>query len=39
MQITLEIPDDIATTVQDHLPQILALGLRGMNANPNNGFS
>ena len=39
MQITLDIPDDIATTVQDNLPQILALGLREMNANPNNGFS
>ncbi|BBC26184.1 hypothetical protein [Pseudanabaena sp. ABRG5-3] len=39
MQIILDIPDDIATTVQDNLPQILALGLREMNANPNNGFS
>jgi hypothetical protein len=39
MQITLDIPDDIATTVQDNLPQILALGLREMNANPSNGFS
>jgi hypothetical protein len=39
MQITLDIPDDIATTVQNNLPQILALGLREMNANPNNGFS
>ncbi|TYQ30204.1 MULTISPECIES: hypothetical protein [unclassified Pseudanabaena] len=39
MQITIDIPDDIATTVQDKLPQILALGLREMNANPNNGFS
>jgi hypothetical protein len=39
MQITLDIPDDIATTVQDNLPQILALGLREINANPNNGFS
>ena len=39
MQITLDIPDDIATTVQDNLPQILALGLREMNTNPNNGFS
>ena len=39
MQITLDIPDDIATTVQDNLPQILAIGLREMNANPNNGFS
>lgn len=39
MQITLDIPDDIATTVRDNLPQILALGLREMNANPNNGFS
>jgi hypothetical protein len=39
MQITLDIPDDIATTVQDNLPQILVLGLREMNANPNNGFS
>ena len=39
MQITLDIPDDISITVQDNLPQILALGLREMNANPNNGFS
>ena len=39
MQITQDIPDDIATTVQDNLPQILAIGLREMNANPNNGFS
>ena len=39
MQITLDIPDDIAATVQDNLPQILALGLREINANPNNGFS
>ena len=39
MQIILDIPDDIATTMQDNLTQILALGLREMNANPNNGFS
>jgi len=39
MQITLDIPDDIATTVQDNLPQILELGLREIKANPNNGFS
>lgn len=39
MQITLDIPNDIATNVQDNLPQILALGLREMNANPSNGFS
>jgi hypothetical protein len=39
MQITIDIPDDLATTVQDKLPQILALGLREMYANPNNGFS
>jgi len=39
MQITLDIPDDIAITVQDYLPQILTLGLREINANPNNSFS
>jgi len=39
MQITIDIPDDISTTVKDNLPQILALGLREINANPNNGFS
>jgi hypothetical protein len=40
MQITLELPDDIAATVnKENLPQILTLGLREINANPLTGFS
>ena len=42
MQVTLEIPDDIAmqlASVQDDLPQILALGLLQVKANPSAGFS
>ncbi len=42
MQITLEIPDEIALNLESHknnLPQILALGLREMAANPSMGFS
>lgn len=39
MQITLDIPDDVAQSIGDNLPQILALGLRELNANPANGFS
>lgn len=42
MQITLDIPDDIARCLQPFqadLPQILALGMRQLNANPATGFS
>jgi len=42
MQITLEIPDEIALHLEsrkDNLPQILALGLREITANPSTGFS
>ncbi len=42
MQITLEIPDDIALSLEsrkDNLPQILALGLREIAANPSTGFT
>ncbi len=39
MQITLDIPDDTAQSIGDDLPQLLALGLRELNANPANGFS
>ncbi|WP_246162564.1 MULTISPECIES: hypothetical protein [Brasilonema] len=42
MQITLDIPDEIARNLESHkedLPQILALGLREMTANPSTGFS
>jgi hypothetical protein len=42
MQITLDIPDDIAQQLQPlqrDLPQILALGMQQLNANPSTGFS
>ncbi len=42
MQITVEIPDDIALRLEplkDKLPQILALGLQEITANPATGFS
>jgi len=42
MQITVEVPDDIALYLEsrkDNLPQILALGLRELTANPSTGFS
>ena len=42
MQITLDIPDEIAQNldpIQEQIPQILALGLRELNANPSVGFS
>ncbi|MFN5515731.1 MAG: hypothetical protein ACK5CA_13585 [Cyanobacteriota bacterium] len=42
MQITLDIPDDIAQQLQPlqgDLTQILALGIRQLNANPATGFS
>ncbi|WP_223342955.1 MULTISPECIES: hypothetical protein [unclassified Synechocystis] len=42
MQITLDIPDDIAQQLQPlqgELPQILALGIQQLNANPNTGLS
>ena len=42
MQITLDIPDDIAKklqSLQEDLPQILALGMRQLNANTSTGFS
>lgn len=42
MQIILEIPDDIALSLEsckDNLPQILALGLREIAANPSTGFT
>jgi len=42
MQITLEIPDDIARHLEsckENLPQILALGLREITANPSTNFS
>lgn len=42
MQITVEIPDDMAQTLEplkDNLPQVLALGLQQLQANPVNGFS
>ncbi len=42
MQITLDIPDNIAQqlqSLQGDLPQILALGMRQLNANPSTGFS
>jgi hypothetical protein len=42
MQITLDIPDDIAQQLQPlqgDLPHILALGMRQLNANPSTGFS
>ena len=42
MQITVDIPDDMAqqlASLQDELPQILALGLLQVKANPATGFS
>jgi len=42
MQITLDIPDEIARNLasrKEDLPQILALGLREISANPSKGFS
>lgn len=42
MQVTLEIPDEIAWSLEsrkEDLLQILALGLREINANPSTGFS
>lgn len=42
MQITLDIPDDIAQQLQplqEDLPQILALGIQQLNANPSTGLS
>jgi hypothetical protein len=42
MQITLDIPDDMAQRLEplkEDLPQILALGLQELTANPSTGFS
>jgi hypothetical protein len=42
MQVTLQIPDDIAFSLEsrkDSLPQILTLGLRELAANPSTGFT
>ncbi len=42
MQVTLEIPDEIAKSLEsrkENLPQILALGLRELDANPSVSFS
>ena len=42
MQITLDIPDEMARNLEsrkEDLPQILALGLREISANPATGFS
>lgn len=42
MQVTVELPDDIAVqlmSLQDELPEILALGLLQVRANPSTGFS
>jgi hypothetical protein len=42
MQITIDIPDDIASQLEplkDQLPQILALGMQELAANPSTGFS
>jgi hypothetical protein len=42
MQITLDIPDEMARNLESRksdLPQILALGLREITANPSIGFS
>ena len=41
-QITIDVPDEIAMRLAsrpDELAQILALGLRAVNANPSQGFS
>lgn len=42
MQVTAELPDDIAAqlvSLHDELPEILALGLLQVRANPSTGFS
>jgi hypothetical protein len=42
MQITLDIPEELATRLQlfsDKLPQILELGIRELNATSQTGFS
>ncbi|MBE9060746.1 hypothetical protein [cf. Phormidesmis sp. LEGE 11477] len=42
MQITLDLPDDLAArlnTVQDQIPQILEFGLRELEANAQDRFS
>lgn len=42
MQITLELPDDLASelgSLADKLPQILQLGLRELNAGAQSGFT
>jgi hypothetical protein len=42
MQILVEVPDELGlrlAPMQDQLPQILELGLRGFNANVQSGFS
>ena len=42
MQVTVEIPDDLAQRLgllQDKLPEILALGLREVTADPESGLS
>lgn len=42
MKVTLEIPDEIAKSLEsrkENLPQILALGLRELDANPSVSFS
>ena len=41
MQVTLDIPEDLATelnTIQEQLPEILKLGLRELNAKNQDGF-
>lgn len=41
MQITLELPDDLASqlnALEDKLPQILEFGLRELNASPDSGL-
>ena len=42
MQVTLNLPDDLATQLslmEDKLPQILELGLRELDASTQSGFS
>ncbi len=42
MQITIDIPDDIALQLEPlkgQLPQILVLGMQALTANPSTGFS
>jgi hypothetical protein len=39
MQITIDVPDHVAVSFKEDFPQILALGLREINANPSTGFS